>query len=196
MKNLLTIPLLLLTLTATCQLGVKGGLNSSYVSQGDPAYKGIKNRSTTVEAGLYYRGKRLQIDLLYTHGGFKQRHDSTAFKPAYLQLPIVYNIGKGDFTLQVGGYVSRLLFAENHDFFNRSLNYRWKTGRWDWFQSWDYGAVCGFSINLHGASVEYQFKQGLANVRRRPWERFRSDVLWGSHNAAMSFTINVPFTNK
>lgn len=198
MKKLLTLSLIILSLSASAQLGLKLGSNFSYFSKGAPIYGGINQGYRSITGGIFHKSKHLQIELDYAQGGAKNSVEGKrTFKTYNILIPVMYVAHAGDVNFQVGGYISRIVGVSNSDLFTPGINFSWRVGKnnWDWWQTYDVGLSGGIGWNMHNAYLELHARRGLVNVRndKKGWNGLYDPAYDGCRNAALELAVYFPF---
>lgn len=174
--------------------GIHIGLNNAYFNQGDKLYKGIQHSYQSFTGGGFIRFKNFQYELNFIQQGARnpeernENGDKRTFKTTYLQVPITYMIGKGVFSLHLGGYASLLLKAKNYDLYTEGRNFSWGVrDKWKWYQQGDLGTrvAAVFNIAKNSALVGFSYNQGLVNVRNKLFDDPKMN-----HNLNVSFSGN------
>lgn len=196
MKTLTLSLILMISLTAESQWGLKAGPSFSYFAGGDHIYSGIQHAYGSITAGFFHMSKHLQVELNYSQGGARNSEENNrTFKTHNIVLPVTYLAHCGDFNMQAGMYVSRLVRASNYDFFTPgSPNFSWGH-KWTWYDRWDYGLVGGIGVNLHPLYIELHGRHGLPNVRNelKGWNGQNDYNYWKCRNAALEVALYIPF---
>lgn len=198
MKNLSMSVIALLTFLSTFsqhQLGVNLGVNTSwFAGNGVKYYQGINKATVGLKTGIYDKislghNFSLNVELNYLRLGQRNPAEHKInFTTDHINLPIslVYNIRY--FNVNAGMYVNRIFRAGNRWFPGNNLT--WSPEDWDYYRKWNYGFTAGFGFDLIGAQIEVRGLYSAMQVRR---VYYNDPTLWGSHDEAVSITINVPF---
>lgn len=193
MKHLLTFLFLFISIAINAQFGAHIGLNSSWYNNGKPLYKtsdktftGIKYSYQSFTGGLFYKAKHLQYELNIMQMGAKNPEENNrVFKPMYINLPITYLIHAGSVDFHLGGFSAYCFTAKNFDFFTPGNNFDWKTGKWEWYNKFDFGIKTGFDIYLGNGSIGFFYQHGLTDTRSKGSSDFKM-----RNNTSGSLTAN------
>lgn len=199
----MTVLFIFLSSFAFCQLGIKGGVSSSFFVAGDQTYTGFQHRYQSVTAGIYHQWKHVQAEIDIVQMGAKHPNERNldgskrTFKTTYLSIPVSYVVHWGNASFSAGAYAAKLIAVKNYDLFSPGTNFTWRARKstWPWYQREDWGFVAGIGYKWHPITFQLRGTLGMHDVRDYDYDSQGEydPARQGNHNAAIELAMYVPF---
>lgn len=197
MKNWLTSLFLLLSLSCFSQFGINAGLNLSAYASGNYPYTGIKNVIGTPKAGIYDKiwfNKtwyiQPELDFLIM-GATNPTEKNELFETFNIYLPVVVGFKTGYFSMQAGGYVTRMYHARNFTWYGVNT-FNWYIDKWDYLYHYYGGGTVGVGWDFIDMEVQINYMHDFIKAQHVAWDY---NVKKLGYNHALSISAYIPLFN-
>lgn len=201
MKNLFTSFLLLISFSATSQMGIHAGVNYSWFGHGDKTFTGADLKQTGFRGGFnyhmpFYKSRVfLEPEINYVHLGAKNpKENDRKFNTYHVQVAAMVGLKFGSMFIQAGPAYNRLVYARNSHFTGDV--YGWRVGKWKYYEPNIFAGIAAIGYDFIGVKGKITYMHGFTKVRPEVngVPSYNDYKMKGNQDRAISLEMYVPFT--